>query len=233
MPRRYDSAACVTELTAKAAILDAVGRGWALADPGCVAAPPPPAAPPPLADAPAVHHFPPLPPPMKTTGGKASGDKRKPARGSRAPHVIPSLVGAKDISVLSLGRHVSHINTGKTHLWTAGDSTECRRWKCGSPDTATPLAKFMNVGIFVPDCTLTPQCRICFSQKLGFLMVPPDSDMGCAPVGENDAVSSGHSSWDSSETVASFSSRSADERAAVVSSASSDDAPLASKVRRL
>jgi hypothetical protein len=43
MPRRYDSAACVTELTAKAAILEAVGRGWALADPGCVAALPPPA----------------------------------------------------------------------------------------------------------------------------------------------------------------------------------------------
>jgi len=222
MPRRYDSAACVTELTAKAAILQAMGRGWALAEPGCVAAPPPPP-PPPIADGSPV--LPTSAPLSKTTGGKALGDKQKLQLVKRAPHVIPSRVGAKDINVLSLGRHVSHINTGKTHLWKAGEKTLCRRWQCGSPDAATYLAKFMDEGVFIADCTLTPQCRVCFAKKLDFLMVPPDTDMGLSPADDTNAVSSGHSSRDSTETVASFSSAPASP------SVSSDDAPLL-KTRR-
>ena len=41
MPRMYDSAACVTELTAKNAICSAINSGWTLVDRGCVALPPP------------------------------------------------------------------------------------------------------------------------------------------------------------------------------------------------
>ena len=41
MPRMYDSAACVTELTAKNAICSAINKGWVLVDGGCVALVPP------------------------------------------------------------------------------------------------------------------------------------------------------------------------------------------------
>ena len=56
-------------------------------------------------------------------------------------------------------------------------------------------------------------------------MVPPDSDMGAAPLEKLDAISSGHSSKDSDETVLSFSSGPAS------AAESSDDAPLV-KTRR-
>jgi hypothetical protein len=36
MPRRYDSAACVTELIAKSTISSALRAGWKIAAPGCV-----------------------------------------------------------------------------------------------------------------------------------------------------------------------------------------------------
>ena len=41
MPRRYDSAACVTELIAKSAVSSALRAGWAIAAPGCVPRAPP------------------------------------------------------------------------------------------------------------------------------------------------------------------------------------------------
>ena len=41
MPRRYDSAACVTELIAKSAVSNALRSGWRIAEAGCVPAPPP------------------------------------------------------------------------------------------------------------------------------------------------------------------------------------------------
>lgn len=37
MPRKYDSAACVTEPTAKAAFLEAIASGWEIAEADCVA----------------------------------------------------------------------------------------------------------------------------------------------------------------------------------------------------
>ena len=49
----------------------------------------------------------------------------------------------------------------------------CRSWECGTPENSRPFAKFMGMGIFIPDCSITPQCRVCFSDKLKFPRVPP------------------------------------------------------------
>ena len=106
-----------------------------------------------------------------------------------------------------------------------GEKTLCRRWECGSPDAASSLAKFMDKGTFISDCTITPQCRLCFASKLTFLKVPPGPDMGCDAGDDPEAVSSGHSSRASSETAASCYSGPAS------STVSSDNAPLL-KVRR-
>ena len=199
--------------------------GWTLAVPGCVALPPPEA-------------FPPLPPsslPVK----KAARITTAPP--SKAPHVVPPRVKPKNITVLTLGLHVSHINSGKTHLWMQGDRTLCRSWKCGPPDDATPLANLMDKGLFIPDLAVTPQCRLCFSKKLDFLHVPHGPDMGCHETDgalEDGVVSSGHSSGDSSDTVQSYSSISGfgpvvkGGLAQVSRSSSSDNEPILSSARR-
>ena len=150
MPRMYDSAACVTELTAKNAICSAINKGWTLVEGGCVALPPP-----------AVKiTFPPTPPPPMVPPSSV----KKPKAGG---------VGFKNVAVLDVGLQVSNINNGKTHLWRSGLKTVCRSWECGTPDDSRPFAKFMGVGVFIPDCSISPQCRICFSEKLKFLRAPP------------------------------------------------------------
>ena len=150
MPRRYDSAACVTELTAKSAICSAFNKGWSLVEGGCIALPPPVSVP-----------FPPTPPPPLV-----------PPSSMNQPNW--GMVGPKHIEILDLWRQASNINDGETHIWKGGEKTVCRSWQCGAPDNPRPFAKFMGVGVFVPDCIVTPQCRICFSEKLKFLRVPPE-----------------------------------------------------------
>ena len=92
------------------------------------------------------------------------------------------------------------------------------------PKTPPPFAKFMGVGVFVPDNAITPQCRICFSDKLKFLRVPPAELKSGAP------ASSSGSDDDSSVTSVSMESDDAPgvvpmaEEEFVVSS--EDDKPL-------
>ena len=59
--------------------------------------------------------------------------------------------------------------------------------------------------MFIPDATITPQCRMCFSEKLKFLQMPPAEDISKKIEG-----SSSESSGDSSETVESFHSATQD-----------------------
>ena len=148
---------------------------------------------------------PPVAPPPLVVDPPPAWKKSAPVRS--APHVVPARVAAKDITVLSLGRHVSHLTSGKTHLWREGDRTVCRSWKCGTPETAVTQAKFMRVGCFVPDRVTTPHCRSCFSQKLDFLGITPSSDTGCREAADGSEDSGGYSTpSDSSETNASYSS---------------------------
>ena len=56
---------------------------------------------------------------------------------------------------------------------------------------------FLALCVFVPDSTLTPQCRSCFSEKLKFLHAPPAAD-------EFMAASSSGSSAESTLTNESF-----------------------------
>ena len=92
MPRRYDSAACVTELSAKASIRSAIHAGWSLVDPGCVALPP---AAPTLVVAPVV-----------PSASWAKSKARRSAAGppSKAAKKCNVFMLASDVSVLELGR---------------------------------------------------------------------------------------------------------------------------------
>ena len=82
----------------------------------------------------------------------------------------------------------------------------------------------MGVGVFVPDTAITPQCRICFSDKLKFLRVPPAELKSGAP------ASSSGSSDDSTVTSASMESDDAPGVAHVSNGefvvSSEDDMPL-------
>ena len=82
----------------------------------------------------------------------------------------------------------------------------------------------MGVGVFVPDTVITPQCRICFSDKLKFLRVPPAELESGAP------ASSSGSSDDSTVTSASMESDDSPGVAHVINeefvASSEDDKPL-------
>ena len=133
-------------------------------------------------------------------------------------------VGIKNVAILDMGRQVSNLNNGKTHLWRDGLKTVCRSWECGAPENSTPFAKFMGVGVFIPDNAITPQCRICFSDKLKFLRVPP------AELKTGDPASSSGSDDDSSVTSESMESDDAPGVVPVtkdeVIDSSEDDKPL-------
>ena len=167
MPRKYDVAACVTELSAKQAILNAVANGWQVADPGCVAMPPPPTC--------AANSVP---------GASANPTAKKPGcfakSGIRKPNAAPPLqtfakltrVPETSACLLDIGRQVTHLHTGRIHLWRAGDYTICNSWKCGSPENAAGPASFIPPGKCLNDTPLTPHCRSCYSDRLSFLRIP-------------------------------------------------------------
>ena len=150
MPRRYDSAACVTELGAKFSISSAVSRGWAPVAAGCVAA-----------DAPA---------PILSVLPRAKGNFAK-AR-PRKPELKTSRIMKSDVEVLDAGVQVVNFSTGKVHLWKMGRSSICALWKCGSPDDSAGSASFCKPGQCVGDTVSTPYCRQCYSERLAFLRVP-------------------------------------------------------------
>ena len=105
-----------------------------------------------------------------------------------------------------------------------GLKTVCRSWECGTPEDSHPFAKNLEVGVFLPDTAITPQCRICFSEKLKFLRVPPAELKTGAP------ASSSGSDDDSSVTSMSMGSDDAHGVAPVIKEeaidSSEDDKPL-------
>ena len=65
-----------------------------------------------------------------------------------------------------------------------GTSTICNSWKCGAPENSACLASFIASGKIVNDTAISPHCRLCYSDRLGFLRVPtlpvpgtPDTDL--------------------------------------------------------
>jgi hypothetical protein len=166
MPRRYDSAACVTELSAKASIRAAIAGGWAVVEPGCVAQPATPA-------------VVPFGPPCPSTPGVWAKSKacRSAAVVAVAPVAQPTKkckisLAASSVSVLDAGRQVVHMTTGRTHLWRSGNSTICALWRCGSPDDSAGPAMFAKIGETISDTVFTPLCRSCYSKRLDFLRIP-------------------------------------------------------------
>ena len=110
----------------------------------------------------------------------------------------------------------------------------CRSWKCGSPDASTTQAKFLDVGLFVSDTPVTPQCRKCFSEKLSFLQIPDAPDTGVADEGSGDGGNSSNTGG-SSETCCSLTSHSmVDDGSGVmkIPDSSDDDLPIASSSSR-
>ena len=101
------------------------------------------------------------------------------------------------MTVLDIGRQVSHLVSGKTHLWNGGLSPVCNSWKCGSPDAAASQAIFLPLGTVVQDVPTTPNCRLCYSARLSFLRLPPvDEDgVGDPPNSSTSGGSSETESW--------------------------------------
>jgi hypothetical protein len=151
MPRRYDSAACVTELGAKLSISSAVSGGWAPVAAGCVAT-----------DAPA---------PILPVLPRAKGNFAK-ARARKHELKETSRITKSDVEILDAGVQVVNFSTGKVHLWRMGHSSICSLYKCGTPDSAATSASFCKPGLKVEDTVSTPFCRQCYSERLAFLRLP-------------------------------------------------------------
>jgi hypothetical protein len=142
MPRRYDSAACVTELIAKTAITDAFRSGWVLAEPGCVPCPPPV-----LSRA-----------PVCVKSCVVNPEKRR-------KNSVPSVPDAVVDQV-----RVVHFSSNKVHIWHMGVRTLCSKWKCGSPEEPSSnaiFAKPQDSTCFQDSFN----CKDCFGERLKFLRV--------------------------------------------------------------
>ena len=148
MPRRYDSAACVTELIAKTAVTSAFKSGWQIADAGCV-----PSAPPAMSRCPAV-----------------VVEKRL-KRKTQVP-----LVSTVDSPVTKSTRVVNYV-TGKVHFWSYGKRTLCRMWLCGSPDDPSSNAVFADLHSSTTSSS-SSNCHFCFGEKLNFLQIDDKDDSG-------------------------------------------------------
>jgi hypothetical protein len=148
MPRKYDSAACVTELIAKTAISDAFRSGWELAAPGCVPSPPP-----------ALSRV-----PVVVSSCVNPKKKRK--------HSI-SVVSDAVVEPVK----VVHFNSGKVHIWYSGVRTLCAKWKCGSPTVPASTAIFTDP-YSASCTADTNNCKDCFGERLKFLRVAITADDG-------------------------------------------------------
>jgi hypothetical protein len=148
MPRRYDSASCVTELIAKTAITDAFRSGWLLAEPGCVPAPPP-----------SVSRV-----PVCVSSCAVPNKKRK--------HAV-SVVSDAIVEPVK----VVHFESGKVHIWYSGTRTVCSRWNCGSPTSPTEFAVFTEP-YDATCTSDTLNCKICYGERLKFLRMAITTDEG-------------------------------------------------------
>ena len=142
MPRRYDSAACVTELIAKTVITEAFRSGWALAEPGCIPSPPPSVSRAPVCVIPCV-------------------TAQKKRRKTSVPIISDPVV--EPIKVV-------HLCSGKVHIWHSGIRTLCSKWKCGSPGEPSSSAIFATPSDSTCSSS-SDNCKDCFGERLKFLRV--------------------------------------------------------------
>ena len=149
MPRRYDSATCATKLIGKAQIFRSVTSGWQVAAPGCV----------------------PNPPPVLSILGDHS------TTSSTVNIPKASFVASKQSKVLrtndrllAASRQVLHIDRGRYHLYSGGIKTVCFLWKCGTPESATGSARFLEAGFLSQWKESTEgglmACKACYSSQL-------------------------------------------------------------------
>ena len=124
MPRRYDAAACVSELAAKASITGAIASGWTPVGPGCVPRPAPAT---PSCKAPAT-------PQLTHAPGSARVKKLR-----TSPRANSRVKDHSDEPLLQSFQPVLHRASGKIHCYLHGSTPVCGTWTCGS--TAMPVAK--------------------------------------------------------------------------------------------
>ena len=122
MPQRYDSAACVSELTGKATVRRAF-QGWL------------------------VHGRPWM---RAFTGGFSNSTcsvaKKPKTQPDKVTYVLVPVVSGSVVSKPSTARAVEHHGNRRIHLWVLGSYSLCSLWKCGSPAEPTPFARFANEG---------------------------------------------------------------------------------------
>ena len=151
MPRRYDSAACVTELIAKSKVSAAFRAGWNVAEAGCV----------------------PVPPPPPCTVEKPSETPPAPPLEKKRKTMVPQV----NTSILNI-RRVAHLTRGKVHAWRSGLRTVCNTWQCGDPKNPAELAVFAKDKDTWAKTSDTSFCKPCFKDNLNFLELPEESSDG-------------------------------------------------------
>ena len=182
MPRRYDAAACVTELAAKSFILSAVAEGWKPVPEGCV----------------------PCPAPQTPVGiGPTSSSSLKT---DNTTITSPKIFAAcdqdeeeeqiRDESGTSISPSfmlVINTESSMQHIYTMGTRTACGVWTCGTPQEPVDKA------IFHKTTELKDMSLVCQRCKLKHINITLTKNSGDAA-----SSSSADSSSSSSSSIASF-----------------------------
>ena len=122
MPQRYDSAACVSELTGKATVRRAFQGGWSMVGPGCV------------------------PLPVASQDSSCSVVKKPKIQPDKVTNVLVPVMSGSVVSKPSTARALEHHGQRRIHLWVLGSYSLCSLWKCCSPAEPTLFAHFANEG---------------------------------------------------------------------------------------
>ena len=123
VPQRYDSAACVSELTGKATVRRAFQGGWSMVGPGCV------------------------PLPVASQDSSCSVVKKPKIQPDKVTNVLVLVMSGSVVSKPSTARAVEHHGQRRIHLWVLGSYSLCSLWKCGSLAEPTLFfAHFANEG---------------------------------------------------------------------------------------
>ena len=122
MPQRYDSAACVSELTGKATVRRAFQRGWSMVGPGCV------------------------PLPAASQDSTCPVPKKPKVQPDKVANILVPVVSGSVVPKPNTARAVEHHGQRWIHLWVLGSYSLCSLWKCGSPAEPTSFAHFAMEG---------------------------------------------------------------------------------------
>jgi len=200
MPRRYDSAACVSELAAKSSILAAVAAGWTPVAPGCVPNPAP------ATPAPTTPAFGPAP---STPGAPPTKRLRRAATPNQRVAHHPSVkILVKDVIVLNT-------ESGRHHFYAGHTATLCGLWQCGTAQQPASQAKFLDTAA---QATVLPDsvCRRCRGSRLKALVNAPAAQQSSSdsplPRSSSPSAASSSGSSSSSETVIAVHSDNSDDR---------------------